>query len=29
MPTIELRIKKDLFIPKFFPYLTDYSHRWE
>lgn len=29
MPTIQLNIKKNLFVPKFFPYLTDYSHRWE
>ena len=29
MPTIELNLKKKLFIPKFYPYLTDYSHRWE
>lgn len=29
MPTIELNLKKSLFIPKFYPYLTDYTHRWE
>lgn len=29
MPTIELNLKKKLFIPKFYPYLMDYSHRWE
>lgn len=26
---IELNLKKSLFIPKFYPYLRDYSHRWE
>lgn len=26
---INLTIKKSLFIPKFFPYLLDYSRRWE
>ena len=26
---IYLNLKKSLFTPKFFPYLTDYSHRWE
>lgn len=26
---IELNLKKNLFIPKFYPYLRDYSHRWE
>lgn len=29
MPTIELNLKKSLFAPKFYPLLTDYSHRWE
>lgn len=29
MPTIELNLKKTIFVPKFYPYLTDYSHRWE
>lgn len=29
MPTIKLNINKNQFVPKFFPYLTDYSHRWE
>lgn len=29
MAQINLRIKKSLFVPKFYPYLTDYSHRWE
>lgn len=29
MPQINLNIKKNLFIPKFFPLLLDYSHRWE
>ena len=29
MPAIQLNIKKSVFIPKFYPYLTDYSHRWE
>ncbi len=29
MPQINLNIKKSLFVPKFFPYLLDYSHRWE
>lgn len=29
MPQITLNIKKNLFIPKFLPYLLDYSHRWE
>ena len=29
MPTIELNLKSSLFVPKFKPYLTDYSHRWE
>lgn len=26
---INLNLKKSLFIPIFFPYLADYSHRWE
>lgn len=26
---INLTIKKDLFVPNFFPLLLDYSHRWE
>lgn len=26
---INLNLKKSLFVPKFFPYLLDYSHRWE
>lgn len=26
---VKLNLKKSLFTPKFFPYLTDYSHRWE
>ena len=26
---INLELNKNLFAPKFFPYLTDYSHRWE
>lgn len=29
MPQINLSLKKSLFIPKFFPYLLDYSKRWE
>ena len=29
MPQINLNIKKSLFIPKFLPFLLDYSHRWE
>lgn len=29
MPQINLHINKSLFIPKFFPLLLDYSHRWE
>ena len=29
MPTINLKLKKSLFAPKFFPYLFDYSTRWE
>ena len=27
--TINLRLKKSQFVPKFFPLLYDYSHRWE
>lgn len=26
---IRLNLKKSMFIPKFYPLLTDYSHRWE
>lgn len=26
---IKLNLKKSVFVPKFFPYLNDYSHRWE
>lgn len=29
MSKITLRLKKSLFIPKFLPYLLDYSRRWE
>ena len=29
MAQINLNLKKGLFVPKFFPLLTDYSHRWE
>jgi phage terminase large subunit len=29
MAQIKLNLKKSLFVPKFFPYLMDYSHRWE
>lgn len=29
MANINLNLKKSIFIPKFFPYLLDYSHRWE
>ena len=29
MPAINLNLKKNVFIPKFLPYITDYSHRWE
>ena len=29
MPKVNLNIKKSLFIPKFYPLLLDYSHRWE
>ena len=26
---INLKLKQNLFVPKFYPYLFDYSHRWE
>lgn len=29
MAQINLKLKKNLFVPKFQPYLLDYSHRWE
>lgn len=29
MAQINLRLSKKLFVPKFYPYLFDYSHRWE
>ena len=29
MAQINLKIKKALFVPKFYPYLLDYSRRWE
>lgn len=29
MAQINLKLKKSLFVPKHFPFLTDYSHRWE
>lgn len=29
MGQIKLRLSKNLFVPKFFPLLLDYSHRWE
>jgi phage terminase large subunit len=29
MANIQLNLKKSMFVPKFFPYLYDYSHRWE
>ena len=29
MSQVNLNLKKSLFIPKLYPYLTDYSHRWE
>ena len=29
MAQIQLNLKKSLFVPKFYPYLLDYSHRWE
>ena len=29
MAQINLNLKKSLFVPKLYPYLIDYSHRWE
>lgn len=29
MPQINLKLSKELFVPKFYPLLLDYSHRWE
>ena len=29
MASVNLNLKKELFVPKFFPLLFDYSHRWE
>lgn len=29
MPNVNLKLKKDLFVPKFFPLLFNYEHRWE
>ena len=29
MASVNLNLKKSLFVPKFFPLLFDYSHRWE
>ena len=29
MAQVNLTLKKNLFVPKFFPLLLDYSHRWE
>lgn len=29
MAQINLNLKKELFVPKFYPMLLDYSHRWE
>lgn len=29
MPQITLNLKKSAFVPKFYPMLLDYSHRWE
>lgn len=29
MAQIQLNLKRDLFVPKFYPLLLDYSHRWE
>ena len=26
---IDIKLKKEIFVPKFLPYLQDYSHRWE
>lgn len=29
MPQINLKLNKSVFVPKFYPFLLDYSHRWE
>lgn len=29
MPTIDLNISKNVFVPLYLPYLWDYSHRYE
>ena len=29
MPQVNLNLNKKLFVPKFYPLLLDYSHRWE
>ena len=29
MAQIQLNLKKNMFVPKLYPYLLDYSHRWE
>lgn len=29
MPQINLKLSKNIFVPKMLPYITDYSHRWE
>lgn len=29
MPNVNLKLKKNLFVPKFFPLLFNYEHRWE
>jgi phage terminase large subunit len=29
MVNIQLNLKKEMFVPKFYPLLLDYSHRWE
>ena len=29
MPQINLKLNKSVFVPKFYPLLLDYSHRWE
>ena len=29
MGSIKLNLKKSIFVPKMFPYIRDYSHRWE
>lgn len=29
MANVNLNLKKELFVPKFYPLLLDYSHRWE